>query len=357
MEAASMLTRMSGTSSRVDEGWRPLMQALSEGPRRPRNFADDLDISHQRVYNVRETLEPAGLLEDTVDGLVLTPSGEAALTAYNTAREIIEEENIGLLARSKTRREVMSKLFEGPCWLRKICEGPNSPSKESVRRAIRAFEQREWVEKDATGQMRLADCGQTVWSVYRQLETEVRQAIQKAPFCNRLGKYYDLPPLHLLKKSDLVEPTPNNPYPSLDASLELAQARSNPVDKIRTVVFGYVPVMFEEFSNLLKWNTEFEIVFDKKTYEDLLKSAPFKYLFGSVVTPTVDAKVLDESIFYGVGLYDRGVLVGVRNDPEDPGCSITSYDDEVYSWGEELFETHWNAGTPLSKILFNELIE
>jgi hypothetical protein len=349
MEPTELVVRLSGSTNGNGGAWASLLAAFREQPHSPRAVADAQGVSVQHVYDVIDALDPLGLVENTTEDVGLTPAGSALFEAYTDARQAVGGEAIHHIARSTSRRTVMTRLVDRPHRPSDLADGPDDPSRDMVRRVIRSFEARNWVRQRDDGTVAVTDGGLATWATYDRLETATRQAIQKAPFLNRIGPHHELPPLTTLRHATLVEPTVHDSNPMLDASLELANARSDPVDEIRTIVPVFIPVMFEEFSKLVKLRTSYGIVF----YQKLFTPKHIGYLLGSIVAPTVTVRILDESVSYGVGLYDDAMLASVREGAQDPGAGLRTTNERLYEWGESMFEAHWEAGVSLTDVFLD----
>lgn len=325
-----------------------LLQAIQSAEKSAETLGELLGIPRQRVYRVLNPFVEIGLVRKDA-GFVLTGAGHAMLQAYERATSSVDPEDIGYLARSTYREQILRKISDRPTKRKEIGEGENAPSGSTIRRSLSELKQREWIAYDETNRIQTTETGSEVLESFECLIKATEQIIEKEPFLRRLGSRSTELPFTALSNADLVVATPENPHAPLSAAmdktgLKAAVSGETTVDQIRTVCPVFSPAMFDVFGQFVDFGTKIEVVYDAETRQAMCEKKHLHYLAGSIAAPNVDIRFLSESLTFGVGLYDGTGMAVAYNNREGHEAGITTQDVEVNDWIERVFDEYWEQG-------------
>jgi len=308
-------------------------------------LADRQETTRPTVYRALEPFVEADLLAQN-DGFELTDAGAAFLNAYERAVSEVAPAALEWLARSDQRPQLLRTLQRGRARKAELADGPESPSRATVHRAVNSFEQRGWVTR-CDGYWLPTAAGNAALEQFDQLCTATEQAVTKADFLDRFGAA-DQIPLTALADAEQVLPTAERPHALLDASVKAAGIHGEPVDHLRTLVPVFSPVVFSEFESLVDDATTFEVLYTESAFKQLTQPRHIHHLTAGLLASNVDVRVYSDSLAWGIGIYDETVMLAGANET-GVHAGVIDQAEPLRSWATETFEHYWQQGSPPSR--------
>jgi predicted transcriptional regulator len=337
-----------------------LLRTLEDAPQPPQSLANQTDIPRQRVYRVLDPLDSLGVVDHPESMFRLTGTGVALLAAYTEATATITPETIGYLGRSTHRGCLLHQLADGPVSRRELSEDPTGPSDSTIRRSLRAFEERGWLTRTPDNLLEATKTGRRVAETFQWLVDATEQILAADPFLRRLGDRSADLPFTALTDAELVVATPENPHAPLSAAIDHtglrdAMAGDETIDHIKTVCPVFSPAMFDVFGQVVDLGTDIEIVFDAEVRKELSRKRNLHYLAGAVAAPNLEVRFLSETLTYGVGIYDDTGMAVAYTDREGHEAGIATQNEALLEWIDDQFTTYWERGEGPSEYVRNRI--
>lgn len=295
------------------------------------------DVGRPAVYSGLDVLEDAGfLLDSDGGGFEATRTGRKAAAVYREVAQRTTDETLAYLARSHNRRELIRMLEEGPQRKSELAAGADAPSRSTVQRILREFEERSWAERTSDGRVKITDSTVRLLDEYRWLRDCLEQAVEKGPCIEQLADWADVP-LQMLEETELVVATEEKPHALLSAAIDAASLREGSLDSVRTIVPLFDLVVYDVFGQHVDSDTTHDVVFSRTAYEQLTEPGNIHYLAGAILAPTVEIRIHPDPLYTGLGIYDDAVLLGgsVRHDLD---AAVTGTSDAFHEWAVERFD-------------------
>lgn len=273
------------------------------------------------------------------DGFAATNAGVTAFDAYERVATQVDEADLAYLAASPDRYGLLRAISERPQYKRDLAAGSNAPSRTTVHRTLRDFEQRGWTEQMGDGRVHTKESAEQCLQAYEWLRTAMAQATEKAPLINQLPWWAD-PELPVLAGSELVIETEEEPHAVLNAAVEAANLRDGNLERLRTIVPVFDKITFERFGDEVNRDAEFEILLDRRAYNQLTRPQNLAYLAGGLLAPNVEMRVYAENLYLGLGIYDDTVLVGGSTEA-NKDAAVVGENEQLRTWADQRFETLW----------------
>lgn len=310
-------------------------------------LVDTQNAGKETVYRRLGEFVDIGFVADQ-DGEVfeLTRAGEKAVAAYRRVTDRVDDEIIAYLAGSPARGRTLEHLLQTPARKATLADNDQLPSRTTIHRIVTEFDERGWTQRTADGAIRLTTPAAKTYEEYEWLRVAIEQAIQKAPCLQRLAEWAD-PRLHLLAGTTLTMEQEGDPHALLNAAVEAANIRDGTLSEVRSITPLFEPLMFDVFGEFIDRGTEFQVVFDQRSYEELTQPSNAHYLAGALLSPNVSVRVHPERLHTGLGIYDDAVLLGGSTTHERQ-AGVVGADEEFLSWATTTFDEIWAESVPPS---------
>ena len=314
-----------------------ILRSLDEGAKTASTIAESGEITRQTVSKHLVQLTDLGLTK-TADagGYELTAGGKITLEAFESCPDGLDREPLTQLTRSEHTIPLLQTLAEQPSRPSELVDITNgSPSRATVRRALRMFETEGWsVESD--GVHRLTPAGQQTVERYEELAETIEQVLDKAPWFQRLNPIRTDIPVRALADAKLYVSSPHSPGIVLATALKLCDPR---LDHFRVLTSIFNPTLFSAYNKLLKLGLKGEAIVDASLYQRLHEEE-MEYFLDDSNYDNFQIFCLDEPLTLGIGIYDREqIAVGAYNKIGEGEhiAMILSSNEAVVQWGEELY--------------------
>lgn len=323
-------------SSRLD-----VLHALDGQSMTPSAIENRGQVSRQTASNHLTELTEQGLtkLAGSEGGYELTAGGKIVLDAFETCLKEIDLEQLTHLTRSTHSIQLLQTLSEDTVRPSELTgTGSESPSRATVQRVVRMFEEQGWSE-DVTEGYRLTPAGERVLEAYEELTVTMEQVIEKAPWLQRLGPGRADVPIQALADAKLLISGPDSPGIVLAAALRLCDPR---LDHYRVLFSIFNPTLFRAYNQLLKLGLKGEAIVDSSLYTRLHEEG-MEYFLNDSEFDNFRILRLDEPLTLGVALYDtQKVAVGAYNETGEGEhiAMILSSHDALVEWGTDLYNSY-----------------
>lgn len=345
MEPRALVHRLVGsTETSTESETIRLTRALRKDGSKPGELAQHCSVSRSTVYRQLDPLVDCGLLYRDDGKYSVTGGSELLLRDYDWAMETIGRDALAYLAGSTHRAGLLKTLKTEPLRSRELVG--DSVSKSTVRRALRGFEERNWVVRTTSGAYTTTSNGDEAIMTFLQLLETAEQTQAKAPFLRRFGQRSLDIPRGILSESDLVVSTGQEPHAALNAVIDLTNLReahqgTRKLRDVRTVVPIFSAVMYDVFGSLVDSGTQMQIIFDQESYREMRTPANAHYLAGAFLAPNLDVRIHPESLTFGFGYYDGAAMVAAYSEREDHDAGIVSEDDQFVEWVVKTIDDLW----------------
>jgi predicted transcriptional regulator len=298
------------------------------------------DVGRATVYNRLDDLTEAGLVKRIDAGFWTTRTGHLALRTYRGTSTELRDETIAFLAGSAHRVALLRTLALTPSTKAELAASESLPSRSTIQRTVRQFEQRGWLRKTATGEYTISEAGESTLDRYQQLAAAFEQLTQKSAWLNRLAYWAD-PPLAVLSGSDLVTNTEEDPHAMMSAAVDAADLRDGGLDHVRSVTPVFDPTLYDIFGQHVDSDTTFEVLYDKLAYQQLTNPRNLHYLAGAIAAPTVDVRIHPDPLYTGLGIYNRETVMLGGSTRESQDYAIVGDGDTFREWANATFDALW----------------
>ena len=315
-----------------------ILRSLDEGPNTASAIAESGEITRQTASKHLVQLTDWGLTKSaTTGGYEITAGGKIVLEAFNACPAGIDREPLTQITRSKHTIPLLQTLSEQsvrPSELAGTTDG--SPSRATVRRALRMFETEGWNE-EIDGLYRLTPAGHQTLERYEELAVTIEQVLDKAPWFQRLSPIRTDIPVRDLADAKLYFSSPHAPGIVLATALKLCDPR---LDRFRVLVSIFNPTLFTAYDKLLKLGLKGEAIVDASLYKRLHEEG-MEYFLDDSNYANFRILCLEETLTLGIGIYDEEkIAIGAYNETGEGEhiAMILSSNEAVVQWGEDLFE-------------------
>ncbi|WP_238532933.1 transcriptional regulator FilR1 domain-containing protein [Halalkalicoccus jeotgali] len=268
----------------------------------------------------------------------LTVSGQSILQSLERFLDEANQTQLADITRSQRRIELLRTLSVHPVTPGEvISDTPESPSHTTVWRALHSFAGYGWCDADGHS-YQLTSSGKDTLHAYEHLEVVAEQAIEKAPFLQRLSPRWSDFPTYALQEADLVVSTPGSPGLVSEAALKLCDPR---ISNYRSLTSVYSPTLFKMYYRLLSLGMHGEGIIDASVYEKIAQNEDMQYLLDTSSYEHYDLLRLDERLTLGIGLYDeQKIAIGTYNEVGEGRHTaiIVSTHEDLIEWGTEIYQ-------------------
>lgn len=278
-----------------------------------------------------------------------TRAGLKASTAYQQVADGVGDEMLAYLAKSAYRRTLIREMETAAYTKAELTSGDASPARPTVHRKLEEFDDRGWLQRTEEGRFQVSEDASTCLEAYERLETAMQQAIEKEPCLRQLADWAD-PPLSVLKGTELVGETKDDPHALLEAAIDAAQLREDGLTRLRSIVPLFDPVSYELFADHINPNATFDVIFDQAAYQQLTRPSNIHYLATTLVAPSVNVRVYPEPLYTGLGIYNETVVLG-GSTQHDRKAGVTGDSTDLYEWAMTTFDEMWEQSeTPTGRL-------
>lgn len=329
--------------SRVDLS---ILLAATAGGSKAEYLVNRNEISRETVYRRLGDFEPLGFIQDEPGGgFRLTRSGWLAHQAYEQVADRLGVEKLAYLAGSDSRPDLIRALARAPADKSTLAADPRLPSRATIHRTLRDFEEYDWLADSPDRQTRISDPAVLAVEQLEWLHTVVSEAIEKGPALNVLA-YWAGPPLHTLVGSDLLTKTPGVQNTMLNAMIEGAGLRTGALQQQQVVVPTLDAATFDHFESSFT-RDDHQLILDRNAYRHLARPQNHHRLATLLESPTVDLRVHHDPLYTVLAIFNgERVLVG--------GSTRTSQSDAVVGstkrlrrWATSTFDELWAESQPV----------
>ncbi len=317
-----------------------VLRSLDEAPMTASTIADSSQITRQTASRHLARLTDWGLTKSAVTGgYELTAGGKIVLEAFEACPDGLDREPLTQLTRSKHTIPLLQTLSEQPSRPSELTgTADGSPSRATVRRALRMFETEGWCE-EADGKHRLTSTGEHTLERYEELAETIEQVLEKAPWFQRLSPIRTDIPVRALADAELYVSSPHSPGIVLATALKLCDPR---LDNFRVLTSIFNPTLFTAYDKLLKLGLKGEAIVDSSLYERLHEEE-MEYFLDDSNYGNFQIFCLEEPLTLGIGIYDgKQIAIGAYNDTGEGEhiAMILSSNKAVVKWGEDLYNCY-----------------
>lgn len=328
-----------------------VLRSLDEQSMTASAIEEQGQVTRQTASRHLTQLTERGMTKSTDTGeYELTAGGQIVLNTFETCLNNIDRERLTQLTRSKHTIPLLQTLSDGPVRPSELAgSDEESPSRATVRRALRMFETEEWSE-EIDGNHRLTPAGEHTLDAYDDLAVTIEQVIDKAPWFQRLGPSRTDIPVRALTDAKLYVSSPHSPGIVLAAALKLCDPR---IDHFRVLTSIYNPTLFRAYDKLLKLGLSGEAVVDESLHKRLLEEEMEHFVDDSNYD-NFRISSLEETLTLGIGIYDmEQIAIGAYNDTGggEHIAMLLSSDEAVVQWGNDLYNYYRERAQHLSETM------
>ena len=319
-----------------------VLRSLDDQPMTTLMIANHCKITRQTASKHLTELTDCGLTKSTSGGAYeLTAGGKISLCAFETSFDAIDPERLTHLTRSEHTLPLLQMLSEESLRPSELAgRSGESPSRATVRRALRLFETEGWTgEIDVDYQ--LTPTGERTLDAYEELAATIEQVMEKAPWFQRLSSIRTDIPVCALRDAKLYVSSPHSPGIVVATALELFDRQ---LDRFRVLTPIFNPRLFTAYDKLLKLGLEGEAIVDASIYKRL-HDEDMEYFFDGSDYEKFEIFSLDEELTFGMGIYDEEqIAIGAYNETGQGVhiAMILSSNEAVVQWGNELYNYYRN---------------
>lgn len=333
----------------IDSTCFDTLQALNGSTSTPTGIENQGIVSRQTASNHISTFARHGLINEKASApleYTLTYGGFFVLDAVESCLKKLSREELSFLTRSPQPLQLLRTLRARSATRNELTtSGEDSPSSITIWRALQAFVDYGWCETKS-GSYHLTSAGEQALAAYEELLVMGEQAIEKAPFLQRLSLNWDGFPTHALPETEIVASKPASPGLVVESALKLCDPQTRHF-RILTSVFN--PTLFAGYHKLLKLGVVLEPIVDASVYERICNNEDFHYLLDNSDYERYTLSRLEESLTLGIGLYDdRKVAIGAYNEVGDGNhiAVLISTHEDLIEWGTKIYETYRQEALP-----------
>lgn len=327
----------------VDSTCFDTLQALNGSISTPTGIENQGIVSRQTASNHLSTFARHGLINEKTSApleYTLTYGGLFVLDVVESCLKKLSREELSFLTRSSQPLQLLRTLRARPATRSELTTSDeDSPSSVTIWRALQAFVDYGWCETKS-GLYHLTPTGEQALAAYEELLVMGEQAIEKAPFLQRLSPIWDGFPTHALPEAEIVASKPASPGLVVESALKLCDPKTRHF-RILTSVFN--PTLFAGYHKLLKLGVVLEPIVDASVYEQICNNEDFHYLLDNSDYEQYTLSRLKESLTLGIGLYDdRKVAIGAYNEVGDGNhiAVLISTHEDLIKWGMDVYNSY-----------------
>ena len=333
----------------IDSTCFDVLRALGGSASTPTGIENQGLVSRQTASEHIAAFARHGLINQTVSSSLeytLTYGGVFVLEAVETCLEDVTREQLSFLTRSPRPLQLLRTLRTRPATRNELSTaGDDSPSSVTIWRALQAFVDYGWCESKS-GTYHLTSTGERTLAAYEELLVMAEQAVEKAPFLQRLSTTWSDFPTHALPDAEIVASEPASPGLVVESALKLCDPKTRHF-RILTSVFN--PTLFAGYHKLLKLGVVLEPVVDASVYEEICDNDDFHYLLNNSEYERYTLSRLEDSLTLGIGLYDdRKIAIGAYNEVGEGNhiAVLISSHEDLIAWGEDVYQTYREQALP-----------
>jgi predicted transcriptional regulator len=298
---------------------------------------DQGQVTRQTASKHLAQLTDRGLTKSISDGTYeLKAGGKIILCAFETCFDAIDPDRLTHLTRSKHTIPLLHTLSDVPSRPSELAtRSEDSPSRATVRRAVRLFENERWIE-ELDGEYQLTTAGERTLDAYEELAVTIEQVMEKAPWFQRLSPIRTDIPVRALSDAKLYVSSPHSPGIVLATALKLCDPR---LDRFRVLTSIFNPTLFTAYDKLLKLGLKGEAIVDASLY-NRLHEEEMEYFLDDSDYENFQIFCLDEELTLGIGIYDEEqIAIGAYNETGggEHIAMLLSSNDAVVQWGDNLY--------------------
>lgn len=333
----------------IDSTCLDILRALDGTASTPTGIENQGIVSRQTASEHLAAFARHGLINQkpsTPLEYTLTYGGVFVLEAVEDCLTEISCEQLSYLTRSSRPLQLLRTLRTRPATRSELTiPGEDAPSSVTIWRALQTFVEYGWCETES-GSYSLTSTGEHALSVYEELLRLGEQALEKAPFLQRLSTTWSDFPTHALTDAELVASKPASPGLVVESALKLCDPQTREF-RILTSVFN--PTLFAGYHKLLKLGVVLEPIVDASVYETICTNDDFHYLFDNSAYERYTLSRLEDSLTLGIGLYDeRKIAIGAYNEVGEGNhiAVLISEHEDLIEWGTKIYETYREEALP-----------
>lgn len=327
----------------IDSTCFDILRALDGTASTPTALENQGTASRQTASDHLSGFTRHGLINQQVGApleYTLTFGGRFVIESVERCLEKITREQLAFLTRSRRPLQLLRTLRTAPATPGELAApSDQSPSRITIWRAFQTFLDFGWCETKS-GRHHLTTAGERALDAYEQLLLLGEQAIEKAPFLQRLSTRWEDFPTHALVDAEVVASEPASPGLVVESALKLCDPKTRQF-RILTSVFN--PTLFAGYHKLLTLGVVLEPIVDASVYEQIRANEDFHYLLDNSAYESYTLSRLEHSLTLGIGLYDdRKIAVGAYNEIGEGNhvAVIISSHEDLIEWGTTVYETH-----------------